>query len=47
MKMEVIDSSNGAYNRVEGSNLNKFYEHCCKVMNVTVVSRINMVVPAV
>jgi len=35
MKMEVIGSANGAYNRVEGSNLNKFYEHCYKVLNAS------------
>ena len=39
MKMEVVGSSSGVYNRAtqhltaEGSNRNKFYEHCYKVMN--------------
>jgi hypothetical protein len=33
MKVEVVGSSNDAYNIAEGSNLNKFYENCYKVMN--------------
>jgi hypothetical protein len=33
MKVEVIVFSNGAYSRAEGSNINKFYEQCYKVMN--------------